>query len=221
MADERARRTPDLEATIVVDARGRRRAAPRCPRINPSSRGRKSASPAAPGMLDRDARAVGVRHARATRPSSARTRPCPSARRDGSQIAGASRLQRDRARISQGGDLRVLALLQRGRARTIWCRGTENGRSFSSSGHMDRNARNCRLELRHFDTEQGRIANFPRKGDRNSRETGVLPFLSCARLFGERRPELIGMPEDFLLPLERLYQRRQGERWFIPWAQVR
>lgn len=77
----------------------------------------------------------------------------------------------------------------------------------------------CRLEPRHFDTTEGRIVHFQRKGDRNSKATGVVPYLSCARLFGERRPDLIGMPETFLLPLDALLGAREGAQWLIPWGE--
>jgi integrase len=78
----------------------------------------------------------------------------------------------------------------------------------------------CRLSPEHFDTADGRIVNFPRKGDRNLKATGVLPYLSCARLFGEKRPDLIGMPEAFLEPLTALLGDRRGEPFLIPWGEA-
>lgn len=78
----------------------------------------------------------------------------------------------------------------------------------------------CRLRTEHVDTAAGRIIHFPRKGDRNSKVTGMLPYLSCARLFGERHPDLIGTPEDFVLPLETLVDERKSREWLIPWGEA-
>lgn len=78
----------------------------------------------------------------------------------------------------------------------------------------------CRLTPEHFDTASGRIVNFPRKGDRNAKASGVLPYLSCARLFGEKRPELIGMPDTFLAPLTALLAARSDKPYLIPWGEA-
>jgi integrase len=77
----------------------------------------------------------------------------------------------------------------------------------------------CRLTAEQFDLAEGRIVHFPRKGDRG-KSTGVLPYLSSARLFGEKRPDLIGMPEAFLEPLTYLLRAREGARYLIPWGEA-
>lgn len=74
----------------------------------------------------------------------------------------------------------------------------------------------CRLETKHFDADNGRIVHFKRKGDTNDKVTGVLPYLSCVRLFAEKRPELIGVPEDFLLPLASL--TGEANPYVMPWG---
>ena len=77
----------------------------------------------------------------------------------------------------------------------------------------------CRLAPDHFDTSEGRLVHFHRKGDRG-KASGTLPYLSCARLFGEKRPDLIGIPEAFLEPLTALLGARQGKPYLIPWGEA-
>lgn len=78
----------------------------------------------------------------------------------------------------------------------------------------------CRLQAKHFVGDQ--ILHFPRKGDRNDQQSGVLPFVSCARLFAERKPALLAVPEHFLDPLWRVVAsaRQVGgdDGWVLPWA---
>lgn len=73
----------------------------------------------------------------------------------------------------------------------------------------------CRLKAEHFVGE--RILHFPRKGDRNDKVSGVVPWVSCARLYAQKRPDLLSMPEDFLLAIQRLLQRSE-DGWVIPWG---
>lgn len=72
----------------------------------------------------------------------------------------------------------------------------------------------CRLKAEHFVAD--RIMHFPRKGDRNDKNTGVIPFVSCARLHAEKRPDLLAMPEDFLGPLSALLSL--ANPWVVPWG---
>jgi integrase len=72
----------------------------------------------------------------------------------------------------------------------------------------------CRLQAKHF--IDGRIMHFPRKGDRNDKNSGVIPFESCARLYAEKRPDLLAMPEDFLLPLADAVSA--ASPWVLPWG---
>ncbi len=77
----------------------------------------------------------------------------------------------------------------------------------------------CRLTAAHVDVASGRLINFKRKGDGNDKVTGVVPYLSCVRLVAERRPELIGVPEYFLGPLEAAVAA--ADPWVLPWGPVR
>lgn len=72
----------------------------------------------------------------------------------------------------------------------------------------------CRLTVDHWDGE--RFVHFKRKGDRNSKTTGVVPVVSCARLYAEKRPDLLAMPEDFLAPLSALLSLSKS--WVVPWG---
>lgn len=75
----------------------------------------------------------------------------------------------------------------------------------------------CVLHKDHFSVDSGRIVGFKRKGDTNEETSGVTPYLSCVRLFAEKAPHLIGMPEDFLEPLERLLAASGG--FLLPWGE--
>lgn len=76
----------------------------------------------------------------------------------------------------------------------------------------------ARLRGDHFDVRAGRIVGFPRKGDQGT-GTGVVPYVSCARLFGERLPRAIGVPETFLRPLEAAVGACGGnDGWLVPWG---
>lgn len=81
----------------------------------------------------------------------------------------------------------------------------------------------CRLRAEHWDAKRGRLIHFKRKGDRNSKTTGVFPVASCAALFAEKRPHLLKDPDDFLRPLSgavaaaKRRDRRDGD-FLIPWG---
>lgn len=80
-----------------------------------------------------------------------------------------------------------------------------------------RRAEICALEPNHWDGSA--LKDFPRKGDRNAQVSGVVPVASCAQLFAERLPELIGSADSFLAPLEALCASRSGARYILPWGE--
>lgn len=75
----------------------------------------------------------------------------------------------------------------------------------------------CRLKAEHWDQRRGRLINFKRKGDRNSKRSGVVPVVSCASLYAEKRPDLIGDPEGFLRALRAL-REAAGGGFLLQWG---
>lgn len=105
--------------------------------------------------------------------------------------------------------------------RTVWCDDSlsDAERVMLGLGFFCglRRAEMCQLRGKHFVDDQ--ILHFPRKGDRSKKESGVIPFVSCARLFAERKPELLSSADDFLTPLARLAVIAQAnDEWLIPWG---
>lgn len=74
----------------------------------------------------------------------------------------------------------------------------------------------CRLQDHHFVDDK--IQHFPRKGDRNDKNTGTFPYVSCAQMFAEHRPDLLSTPEDLLKPLSDLVSA--ADPWVVSWGQV-
>jgi integrase len=78
----------------------------------------------------------------------------------------------------------------------------------------------CRLTAQHWDQRRGRLLHFKRKGDRNSKTTGVVPVTSCAQLYAEKRPDLLADPDDFLRPLRGLVTGAKGG-FLLKWGNDR
>jgi site-specific recombinase XerD len=77
----------------------------------------------------------------------------------------------------------------------------------------------CHLRPEHVNATDGLLEGFKRKGDRNSKTTGKLPFVSCALLFAQKHPSLLPEAGAFVEPLRRLSEDRKGHAFLIPWGE--